>query len=79
MFNNTFDYLEIDALTKKYIKKAKRKESITAQRGRPSWARQNNSSAVSTPVSESAGVAKRRLSEVSPRRQADDKRTKVED
>lgn len=73
--------LEIDSLAKKYINKAKRKESINAQRGRPSWARQSQPTArtSATPTTMIANATKRKLSEDNSREPSEDKRTKVED
>ncbi|KAL5495375.1 hypothetical protein ACEPAI_838 [Sanghuangporus weigelae] len=68
---------EIDALAKKYMRKAKKasRTSISAQRGRPSWARRNTSAA----AIDGTGPIKRKLVEGDSREQSEEKRTKMED
>ncbi|EJD04068.1 uncharacterized protein FOMMEDRAFT_133416 [Fomitiporia mediterranea MF3/22] len=70
---------EIDALARRYMKKARKtRERISARRGRPSWARQNHSAASSS-VAESTGSVKRRYSEDDLREQLKEKKSKLDD
>ncbi|KAH8120205.1 hypothetical protein DFH11DRAFT_1499951 [Phellopilus nigrolimitatus] len=67
---------DVDALAKKYIKRAKKQQTVAAQRGRPSWARRGSSKPSMSSVGDS-GSTKRRYSSSEERERSEEKRAKM--